>query len=78
MSQAYALTQYFDLFDADARRANISTVYINSEDEQAFNEFIQINKEKQGYYKLLNITVQRNVVFASLTCMTRENVEKLY
>ncbi|CAF3106683.1 unnamed protein product [Rotaria sp. Silwood2] len=77
MSQAYALKQYFDLFDADARQANISTVYINSEDEQVFNEFIQINKEKQGYYKLLNITVQRNVVFASLTRMTREQRGKI-
>ncbi|CAF2780806.1 unnamed protein product [Rotaria sp. Silwood2] len=77
MSQAYTLKQYFDLFDADARRANISTIYINSEDEQVFNEFVQINKEKQGYYKLLNITVQRNVVFASLIGMTREQCGKI-
>ncbi|CAF2166444.1 unnamed protein product [Rotaria magnacalcarata] len=72
MSQSYTLKQYFDLFDADARRANISTVYINSEDEQVFNEFIQINKEKQGYYKLISIKVQRNVVFASLIHMGSE------
>ncbi|CAF4743316.1 unnamed protein product [Rotaria sp. Silwood2] len=77
MSQAYTLKQYFDLFDTDARRANISTVYINSEDEQVFNEFVQINKEKQGYYKLLNITVQRNVVFASLNAMNKEQRGKI-
>ncbi|CAF4196483.1 unnamed protein product [Rotaria sp. Silwood2] len=77
MSQAYTLKQYFDLFDADARRANIRTVYINSEDEQVFNEFVQINKEKQGYYKLLNITVQRNVVFASLNAMNKEQRGKI-
>jgi len=46
MSQAYTLKQYFDLFDADARRANISRVYINSEDENVFKEFAELNKEK--------------------------------
>jgi hypothetical protein len=66
MSQAYALKQYFDLFDADARRANITNVYINSEDEQVFNEFTQLNKEKQDYYNLLSIKATRNVVFKSL------------
>jgi hypothetical protein len=77
MSQAYTLKQYFDLFDGDARRANITTVYINSEDEEVFNEFIQINKEKQGYYKLLNITVARNVVYSSLTRMSRRQRGKI-
>ncbi|CAF0894586.1 unnamed protein product [Rotaria sordida] len=77
MSQAYTLKQYFDLFDADVRRANISTVYINSEDEQVFDEFAQINKEKQDYYKLLKITVQRNVVFGSLIGMMREQRGKI-
>ncbi|CAF0830577.1 unnamed protein product [Rotaria sp. Silwood1] len=77
MSQSYTLKQYFDLFDADARRVNISIIYINSEDEQVFNEFAQINKEKQGYYKLLNITVQRNVVFASLVHMNSEQRGKI-
>ncbi|CAF3376608.1 unnamed protein product [Rotaria sp. Silwood1] len=77
MSQSYTLKQYFDLFDADARRVNISIIYINSEDEQVFNEFAQINKEKQGYYKLLNITVQRNVVFASLVHMNIEQRGKI-
>ncbi|CAF0968117.1 unnamed protein product [Rotaria sordida] len=77
MSQAYTLKQYFDLFDTDVRRVNISTVYINSEDEQVFDEFFQINKEKQGYYKLLNITAERNVVFASLVHMTNEQRRKI-
>ncbi|CAF1115859.1 unnamed protein product [Rotaria sordida] len=40
MSQAYTLKQYSDLFDADARRTNIKTIYINSEDENVFNEFV--------------------------------------
>ncbi|CAF1258221.1 unnamed protein product [Rotaria sordida] len=77
MSQSYTLKQYFDLFDGDARRANISTIYINSEDEKVFNEFVKINKEKQGYYKLLSITVERNIVFASLTHMTKEQRGKI-
>ena len=71
MSQAYTLKQYFDLFDGDARRANITSVYINSEDEQVFNEFVQLNKEKQDYYKLLSVKATRNVVFATLTGMGR-------
>lgn len=70
MSQAYTLKQYFDLFDADARRANISTVYINSEDQSVFNEFTEINKEKQGYYKLLRINVERNVIYRTLVHMS--------
>ena len=52
MCQAYTLKQYFDLFDFDARSANITRVYVNSEDEQVFNEFIRVNKERQGYYQL--------------------------
>ena len=52
MSQAYSLKQYFDLFDGDARRANITNVYINSEDDRVFKEFTELNKEKQGYYNL--------------------------
>lgn len=72
MSQAYTLKQYFDLFDYDARKAHIRQVYINSEDEQVFNEFIQINKEKQGYYKLLRIEATKNVVFNSLNRMKKE------
>jgi hypothetical protein len=77
MSQAYSLKQYFELFDDDARRANISTVYINSEDEQVFNEFEKLNKEKQGYYKLLSVKASRNVVYASLTRMSREHRGKI-
>ncbi|CAF3653201.1 unnamed protein product [Rotaria sp. Silwood1] len=77
MSQAYTLKQYFDLFDADARRANISTIYINSEDEQVFSEFISINKETQDYYKLLKLPVQRNIVFSSLLGMTNEQRGKI-
>ena len=36
MCQAYTLKQYFDLFDWDARSANITRVYVNSEDEKVF------------------------------------------
>ncbi|CAF3370742.1 unnamed protein product [Rotaria sp. Silwood2] len=77
MSQSYTLKQYFDLFNDHARQANISTIYINSEDPKVFNEFAEINKEKQGYYKLLNLKLQRNVVFGSLTSMTREQRGKI-
>ena len=72
MSQAYSLQQYFDLFDTDARRAKISTVFINSEDKGVFNEFEQLNKAKDRYYNLLKINVTRNVVFMSLTRMSLE------
>jgi hypothetical protein len=77
MSQAYSLKQYFELFDDDARRANISTVYINSEDEEVFNEFEKLNKEKRGYYKLLSVKASRNVVYSSLTRMSREQRGKI-
>mgnify|MGYP001039547550 FL=1 len=63
MSQAYALKQYFDLFDNDARRVNISNVYLNSEDVSVFNEFIELNKEKNGFYNLFSINVTRDVTF---------------
>ena len=58
MPQACTLKQYFDLFDADARRTNITNVYINSEDENIFKEFGQINKQKQNYYNLLSVNVE--------------------
>jgi hypothetical protein len=77
MSQAYTLKQYFDLFDDHARRTNISTVYLNSEDEQVFNEFEKLNNEKQGYYKLLSVKASRNVVYASLTRMSKEQRGKI-
>jgi hypothetical protein len=77
MSQAYSLKQYFDLFDADARRANISTIYLNSEDAKVFKEFEELNKEKNGYYKLLTIKVSRNVVFGTLTRMSLKQRGKI-
>ena len=77
MSQAYSLRQYFDLFDADARRANISSVYINSEDEQVYKEFATINAEKNGYYKLLTVPATRNVVFQSFWNWTKERTASI-
>ena len=72
MPQTYPLQQYFDLFDTDARRAIIRTVFINSEDEEVFNEFEQLNKAKDRYYNLLKINVTRNVTFTSLASMPFE------
>ena len=77
MSQAYTLKQYFDLFDSDARRANISTIYLNSEEEGVFDEFNDFNKEKQGYYKLIRINVTKDVVWGKITGMSREQREKI-
>ena len=56
---------------------NITTVYINSEDEQVFNEFEQLNKEKQGYYKLLSVKAAKNVVFRTLIRMSKEQRGKI-
>lgn len=77
MSQAYTLRQYFDLFDADVRRANISSVYINSEDENVYKEFKEINEEKKGYYKLLSVQATRNIVFRSLVNWPRDRRAKI-
>ena len=73
MPQAYTLKQYFDLFDTDARRVNITNVYINAEDENVFKEFIRINKQKQNHYNLLSINVERNVIFRKLARMTKQH-----
>ena len=72
MSQAYSLKQYFHLFDSDAQKLKIKTIYINSEDEQVFNEFIQINKEKNNYYKLLNVNVTRSQTYMTIISMSKE------
>ncbi|UJR11686.1 hypothetical protein I4U23_015867 [Adineta vaga] len=72
MARAYSLKEYFDLFDADARRANITNVYLNSEENQVFDEFTQLNKEKQGYYNLFTIKTRKNIVFSSLTRMSKQ------
>lgn len=77
MSQAYTLRQYFDLFDAHVRKANISTIYINSEDENVFKEFSQINKEMNNYYQLRSIKASRNVVFRSLVNYPKERREQI-
>ncbi|CAF3898026.1 unnamed protein product [Rotaria sp. Silwood2] len=77
MSQSYSLQQYFDLFDADARQAKITNVYINSEDQKVFSEFDQINKNKTGYYKLLSINVTRDVTFRSLLGMPVKQHSKI-
>jgi hypothetical protein len=77
MSQAYSLKQYFDLFDDHARKANITKVYINSEDEQVFNEFAQLNKKNKQYYILLSIKTKKNVVFNSLIQMSQQEREKI-
>ena len=77
MTQAYPLHQYFDLFDKAARQAKINTVYINSEDEKVFAEFDPVNKNKEGYYKLLTINATRNVVFASMMNASPEERKKI-
>jgi hypothetical protein len=77
MSRAYKLKEYFNLFDDDARRANIRSVYINSEDETVFEEFVQINKEKENYYKLLTLNATKNITMYSFINMTNENRGKL-
>ncbi|CAF1312508.1 unnamed protein product [Adineta steineri] len=69
MSQAYPLSQYFNLFDNDTHQTNITTIYINSEDNNVFNEFEQVNKNKTGYYKLLRVKTRKDIVFGSLMGM---------
>ncbi|UJR35198.1 hypothetical protein I4U23_027965 [Adineta vaga] len=77
MSQAYSLQDYFDLFDADTRRTKISKVYINSEDDDVFKEFEKINKNYGGYYKLVRINAEKNVVFRTLMSMTPQERGKI-
>lgn len=77
MAQVYSLQQYFDLFDNDARRAGINTIFINSEDEQAFKEFDPVNTKANGYYKLLTINVTRNVIFLSMMGMPSEERRRI-
>lgn len=77
MSQAYSLNEYLNLFDADARRSNISTIYLNSEDEQVFDEFEKLPSEKTKYYRLLTIKAKRDVVFMSMVGMTSEERRKV-
>ncbi len=77
MSQAYPLHQYFDLFDVDVHRAKITKVYINSEDDNVFNEFENLNKNKGDYYKLLRIKAAKNIVFMSLIRMPLEERGKI-
>lgn len=69
MSQAYQLEDYLNLFDADARRANISTIYLNSEDEKVFSEYQKLSDEKRNYYRLLTIKVRRDVYFMKILGM---------
>ncbi|CAF0781725.1 unnamed protein product [Adineta ricciae] len=69
MGRAFTLQEYFDLFNADARRAQISTVYINSEDDSVFSEFETVNKKYGGYYKLIRIKAEKNIVFMTLMGM---------
>lgn len=71
MSQAYTLKQYFDLFAADADAANITTVYLNSEDAQVFDEYSRLNATRARYRKLLSIETSRNVVFRTLLAMSQ-------
>ena len=41
------------------------------------NEFIRVNKEKQGYYQLLSLKATRNVVFTNLNRMTKQQRGKI-
>ncbi|CAF1588023.1 unnamed protein product, partial [Adineta steineri] len=41
----------------------------NSEDNNVFNEFEQVNKNKTGYYKLLRVKTRKDIVFGSLMGM---------
>ncbi|CAF1233583.1 unnamed protein product [Adineta steineri] len=77
MSQAYPLSQYFNLFDNDTHQTNITTIYINSEDNNVFKEFQQINKNKTGYYKLLRVKTRKDIVFGSLMGMAMNERGKI-
>jgi hypothetical protein len=77
MSEAYSLQQYFNVFENDARRAQIRTIYINSEDIKVFSEFDLVNKYKQGYYKLLRMNATKDVVYMALAGMSMEQRKKV-
>ncbi|CAF1233567.1 unnamed protein product [Adineta steineri] len=77
MSQAYPLSQYFNLFDNDTHQTKITTIYINSEDNNVFNEFEQVNKNKTEYYKLLHVKTRKNIVFQSLMGMPMKERGKI-
>ena len=72
MSKAFDLSDYFNLFDNDTRRVNITTIYLNSEEPKVFEEFSILNNAIGNRYKLLKIDMKRNVVFRTLLKMSQK------
>jgi hypothetical protein len=72
MQQSYSLKQYFDLFHNDCIKANIRTVYLNSEDPTVFTEFTELNKNLSNWYKLLTIKTEKNLTFNVISIMSKE------
>ncbi|CAF1196904.1 unnamed protein product, partial [Didymodactylos carnosus] len=64
MKKSYTLESYFDLFDSDARRASVRNLYLNSEDDDVFNEFHK-NQHLVRYYRLFYLNQTRGYTFSS-------------
>jgi hypothetical protein len=70
MSRAYTVEQYVSQFDADVHRANITRLYINSEDDNVLKEFAEVNKARQGYYQLVGVPTTYNVTYRKFLIMS--------
>lgn len=72
MKKAYSLEEYFQLFETDSRKLNISTIYLNSEDPAAFDEFKTFSPERTNFYKLITIKVTREMNFMKMIALGPE------
>ena len=70
MTRIYSMDDYFTLFESDARRVNISTIYMNSEDPKAFEEYNSMPKKRRDAFKLLTIKTTKEMLFLTLAGMS--------
>lgn len=72
MSKSFSLKDYFRILETDLSRLNISTIYLNSEDELVYAEFEKLNNALNGSYKLITLKTTKNVVFGKLLTMSKK------
>jgi hypothetical protein len=72
IQQSTSLKEYFHLFYDHSIKGNITNIFINSNDQNIFKEFKELNQNKSNHYKLLNMKMKKILSFNTTYSMSKE------
>ncbi len=68
----YSLNRYFELLTNASFSANITTVYLNSDEPTFSEEFTELNANKSDRYTLLTMTLDKDLPFNVISSMPQD------